>query len=211
MDFSGIAVSYDERVLQPRAWTADQSRWAVEAMATAPPGPVLELCCGAGHIGLLATALTPVRVRRPLVAVDLNPAALVLTARNAEANGLAGWVEVREGDLTDVLAREELFAVIIADPPWVPEAQTAHYPEDPLLAIDGGPDGLTVARQCLAVVREHLAPGGLAVLQLGTAEQARDLEVGSHGLAVAEVRHGERGVLVGLRRDRSAAGSGSLS
>lgn len=200
MDFSGLRITYDERVLEPRGWTADQSRWAAELIATAPEGRVLELCCGAGHIGLLATALTPEERRRPLVAVDLNPAAVTLTAANAAAAGLSRWVELREGDMTEVLEEGEVFPVIIADPPWVPTGQTSRYPRDPLLAIDGGEDGLAVARRCARVAARHLHADGTAVLQLGTVGQAEALDVAAHGLKVIEVRRGERGVLVGLRR-----------
>lgn len=200
MDFSGLEITYDERVLEPRPWTADQSRWAAELMAEAPAGPVLELCCGAGHIGLLATALIPASARRHLVAVDANPAAIALTTTNANAAGLSRWVEVREGDMTEVVGDAEVFAVIIADPPWVPTAQVGRYPEDPLLAIDGGADGLGVARRCRDMIRDHLAPDGVAVLQLGTAKQCEELALAASGLRVTEVRTGERGVLVGLCR-----------
>ena len=69
VDFEGLRIEYDEHVLAPRPWTAAQSRWAAELIRVAPPGPVLEVCSGAGHIGLLAvTARTPVagvRRRRP--------------------------------------------------------------------------------------------------------------------------------------------------
>ncbi|WP_256842058.1 methyltransferase [Ornithinimicrobium cryptoxanthini] len=204
MDFCGLAIAYDSRVLQPRGWTADQSRWAADLMAAAPAGPVLELCCGAGHIGLLATTLTPADSRRQLVAVDINPAAVELTARNAAAGRLDDWVEVRGGDMTEVVGSDEVFAVIIADPPWVPAHQTGRFPEDPLLAIDGGTDGLAVARRCLGLIRDHLALDGAAVLQLGTADQCAELDPSSYGLQVTEVRTGESGVLVGLRRPPAA-------
>src|SRR5689334_1747601 len=70
-DFSGLRIQYDDEVLAPRDWTAEQSRWAAELIREAGPGPVLELCAGVGHIGLLAVHLVP----RPLVCVDANPVA----------------------------------------------------------------------------------------------------------------------------------------
>ncbi|MCK0110568.1 class I SAM-dependent methyltransferase [Ornithinimicrobium sp. F0845] len=200
VDFSGLQITYDERVLEPRRWTADQSRWAAELMSLAPPGPVLELCCGAGHIGLLATALTAADTRRHLVAVDLNPAAVTLSTANAAAAGLDDWVEVRGGDMSEVLSDREVFSVIIADPPWVATEQTTRYPEDPLLAIDGGPDGLAVARLCARVMQEHLHRDGVAVLQLGDLDQVDALDLTAYCLEVTEVRAGERGVLASLRR-----------
>ncbi|WP_238146899.1 methyltransferase [Ornithinimicrobium murale] len=204
MTFGGLRIAYDHRVLTPRPWTAQQSRWAAQLMAGAPPGGVLELCCGAGHIGLLATALTPEPARRHLVAVDINPAAMAFTVSNAQNAGLSPWVEVRHGDLTAVLGTEESFALIIADPPWVPEAETTRFPQDPLQAIDGGVDGLEVARRCLEVAQRHLAPDGALLLQLGTREQVAQLDPASYGLTPLEVRTGERGVLVDLRQARPA-------
>lgn len=199
MEFGDLLIAYDERVLTPRPWTAQQSRWAAEMMIGAPAGPVLELCCGAGQIGLLATALTPEPDRRRLVAVDINPAAVDLTVTNAASAGLTPWVKARHGDVAEVLGSDESFALIIADPPWVPAAHTDRHPHDPPLAIDGGVDGLALARRCLEVAEQCLAPQGALILQLGTTEQAAELATASHGLTTVEVRPGERGVLVHLR------------
>ncbi|MCW2796731.1 class I SAM-dependent methyltransferase [Nocardioides sp.] len=195
--FGSLRIAYDERVLQPRPWTAAQSLWAAELLRDAPPGPVLELCAGAGQIGLLAIATEP----RPLVAVDLNPVACDCARRNADAAGLGELVEVREGGIDDVLEPAETFALVIADPPWVRRRETGRYPEDPLLAIDGGEDGLEVAWACVAAASSHLIPGGAALLQLGTVEQADTIRgsLESYGdLELVELRFFDRGVLVRL-------------
>ena len=76
IDFGGLSIRYDERVLEPRPWTTSQSRWAAELLRDTPPGPLLELCAGAGHIGLLAVAYQP----RDLVMVDISPGGLRLCA-----------------------------------------------------------------------------------------------------------------------------------
>lgn len=199
--YGELEIGFDDRVLRPRPWTTAQSRWAAELLRTAPPGPVLELCAGAGHIGLLAVHASD----RRLVCVDANPAAVELTAANARAAGMAHRVETREGWIRDVLRPDETFPVVVADPPWVPADQTGRFPEDPLLAIDGGDDGLVVVRECLAALRAHLAPGGVAVLQLGTTAQADAVgeALRGSGLVAGELReYGDRGVL--LRLDRPA-------
>ena len=96
----------------------------------------------------------------------------------------------------------ERFAVVIADPPWVRRAETGRYPEDPLLAIDGGDDGMDVAWTCLDTARLHLAPAGSLLLQLGTVEQVDAVRERLRGdeLSVTEVRWHERGVLVRIDR-----------
>jgi len=197
-DFEGLAIRYDGRVLAPRDWTAAQSHWAAELIRSAPPGPVLEVCAGAGQIGLLAVRLAP----RPLVCVDADPVACEFLRANAEAAGIA--VDVREGRMDAALAPDERFPVVIADPPWVARPEVGRFPEDPVTAIDGGPDGLDLVRACLAVMEGHLAPGGSAVLQVGPDQVApvTALAATYTGLRVVEARELDRGALV--RIDRSA-------
>lgn len=199
MAFGPLAIAFDDRVLRPRPWTAAQSQWAAELLRTLPDGPVLELCTGAGHIGLLAVALEP----RPLVCVDVDPVACDFARRNAATAGLHELVEVRQRRIDDAARADEQFALVIADPPWVRAGDTDRFPEDPLLAIDGGGDGLDVARLCAAAASRHLVPGGAAVFQLGTTEQAEALgaELPTYGgLVLTEVRRFERGVLARLDR-----------
>ncbi|MCW2836989.1 MAG: methyltransferase small [Marmoricola sp.] len=199
--FGGLQIAFDDRVLRPRTWTENQSRWAAELLPHLPDGQVLELCSGAGQIGLLAVAGSG----RRLVCVDVNPVAAELTTANAAAAGLSEQVEMREGLIGEVLSPHERFPLIIADPPWVPRSQTQRFPEDPLLAIDGGVDGLTVVRECLTAIETHLAPAGVALLQLGPGDQVAavaGLLEGTRIRAGESRDFGDRGVL--LRIDHRA-------
>ena len=100
IDFGGLRIAFDERVLRPRAWTENQSLWAAELLPSLPAGTVLELCSGAGQIGLLAVAGSG----RRLVCVDVNPVAAEYMAANAGAAGLRNRVEIRLGRIGDALA-----------------------------------------------------------------------------------------------------------
>ena len=193
--FGPLEISYHDGVLRPRPWTAQQSHWAAELLATAPAGPILELCAGAGQIGLLTISLRA----RPLVCVDSSARACADARRNAAAAGLGELVEVRGRRLEDAVGPEERFAMVLADPPWVPGTEIGRFPDDPPHSIDGGPDGLDAARSCLRVAMRHLLPGAPVLLQLGRREQAATLAAGLTDLAVREVRDGEGGVLVLLR------------
>jgi release factor glutamine methyltransferase len=194
MVFGGLRIRYDGRVLSPRSWTLIQSRWANELLESLPRGRVLELCCGAGQIGLAAVADTSRRV----VCVDRDPVAASYTAANAARAGLVDRVEVREAPLDQAVGDGERFALVIADPPWVRSEETGRFPRDPVTAIDGGPDGLDVARLCLRVAADHLATDGAVLLQLGSVEQAEALRplALTLGLELREIRLGERGVIV---------------
>lgn len=206
VDFGGLTITFDDRVLRPREWTLAQSTWVAELLVTAPAGPVLELFAGVGHIGLAAVASTD----RELVMVDLNPAAVELARRNIDAAGLASRVTVRHGRIDEVLGPDERFVVVVADPPWVPSAGITEFPDDPPIAIDGGDDGLALARTCCDVIGRHLAPGGTAIVQIGTSEQAEALDQhlrqSESGLRLVETRVHDRGVLVALVRAGAASG-----
>jgi methylase of polypeptide subunit release factors len=197
MEFDQLNIQYDDRVLAPRGWTVLQSNWAAELLQTLPSGPVLELCSGVGHIGLLAVAQQP----RDLVQVDLSATACEYARANAAAAGLPISVAVRQGPMDGVIEPDERFTLIIADPPWLATARTPDFPDDPLFAVDGGADGLDVARTCIRIIADHLAEGGSALIQLGSTEQvtALDEQITASGLRVVETRaHQDRGVVVHL-------------
>ena len=147
-----------------------------------------------------AAAVAP--SQRHVVCVEADQVAARYAVLDAGRCGLADRVEVREGAMARALGRDELFPLVVADPPWVRRTETARFPEDPLTAIDGGDDGLDVARECVEVTGSHLAPGGAALLQLGSTDQVDALhaELGAAALRVAEVRDYQGGVVVLLRR-----------
>lgn len=190
-----LTIAYDDRILEPRPWTAAQAEWAADLSAELPDGRLLELCSGAGHIGLLASVLTG----RDAVLVDASAAACELARANAGTAGVADRVEVRLGDLTTALDDGERFPLVLADPPYIPTEGVGRFPEDPVSAIDGGADGLAVARTCLTVAARHVTPDGAVLLQLRDAEQAERLGREAAGLDLKEVRTVEgRGALVHL-------------
>lgn len=158
---------------------------------------MLELCAGVGHIGLVVARDTG----RSLVQVDVDPDACALARANAATAGIDS--DVRCGEIDEVLRDGERFRIIVADPPYIESSDTDQFGDDPELAIDGGDDGLAVARRCLAAIARHLDTDGCAVLQLGGPAQAAELahELPSYGLAEVERRtHGTDRALVRLRR-----------
>lgn len=204
--FGPLEITFDDEVLEPRPWTLDQSRWAISLLEDLPGGPVLELCAGAGQIGLVVARDTG----RPLVQVDVDARACTHARTNAERAGLAS--DVRCGDLQEAVAADERFPLVLADPPYIPSDEVGDLPGDPHDAIDGGADGLDIARTCLAVAAAHLLDGGVVLLQLGSVEQADLLgpEAADHGLAILQVREvSGAGAVALLARAPSAMLGGS--
>lgn len=201
LTFRDLTIAYDDQVLEPRPWTEAQSAWAAELLVEAPDGQVLELCAGVGHIGLGAVRGS----NRELVMVDFNPVAEQFAQHNAVVNDMSHRVEFRLARMEDALDPDERFGLIIADPPWVRSTQTSRFPADPVLAIDGGDDGLELARVCVELIDKHLADGGSALLQLGTTEQVKLIaqhaqQLGEDAVTVKETKSFDDGVIVRLAR-----------
>jgi methylase of polypeptide subunit release factors len=92
---------------------------------------------------------------------------------NAAAAGCDSQVQVRNAQMQTALAAGERFPIILADPPYLPTADVTRWPDDPVLAIDGGADGLDLTRVCLQVASGHLIREGVMLLQVAGAPQAR--------------------------------------
>jgi 16S rRNA (guanine(966)-N(2))-methyltransferase RsmD len=103
-------------------------------------GDVLDLYAGTGAFALEALSRGSARA----VLVESDAGAVAAIARNVEACGLAGRVEVRRGRVLDVLPRlpRAAFALAFVDPPY-----------------EEGPEG------ALALLDGPLAPGGLVVAE----------------------------------------------
>lgn len=199
--FGGIEIGTSPGVIEPREWTRLQSRWGAELAADAPAGPVYELFAGGGQIGLECARLA----RRSVVLVDQNPLACALARRNAERNGLHARVRVLCSPVDPTVFDLVDPVVILADPPYVPSPSVDEYPEDPPEAIDGGGDGLSLARLALRCAAHQINRGVPLLLQLRDEHQALELAHGSApllgrlGIALEEVRVTPRGAVALFR------------
>jgi methylase of polypeptide subunit release factors len=165
-NFGPLDVEFDDGVLSPRPWTLVQSARAAQCLEHLPAGPVLELHCGAGHIGQATAAWTG----RHLVQIDDDPSCCAWATRNARRNGLPASVVCADVDAAPVASGS--CALVLADPPYVPARETKRYPGDPLHAIDGGVDGLDGVRACLPTAVRVLRSGGVLLLQVRGPRQA---------------------------------------
>jgi release factor glutamine methyltransferase len=128
---------------------------------------VLDLCCGTGALGAVATRGRRVR----LVAADVDPAAVACARRNLP------HAEVYEGDLFAPLPEGLRADVILANVPYVPTGEIEFLPEEFRVherraALDGGDDGLRVLRRVAAEAPGWLAGGGHLLTEAGAAQLA---------------------------------------
>ena len=109
-----------------------------------------------------------------ITAVDVSTDALDLARENAVVHGVGDRIGFESADLLPAAARSHPFDVLLANLPYVRTAELdalAGRPVsttfEPRLALDGGPDGLTVIGRLLDQVPWGLADGGVALLEIG--------------------------------------------
>ncbi len=163
--FYGLPFRVDERALIPRPETEILCETALAFMQALPAPWVLDLCTGSGAIAVTIKHECP---GAEVTASDISPNALALARENARLNR----AEVRfvAGDLFAPVAGER-FHCIVSNPPYIESiACSSLQPEvlrEPLLALDGGTDGLHFYRRIAAEAFDHLYPGGLLCLEIG--------------------------------------------
>ena len=164
-EFWSLPFTVSPAVLIPRSDTEVLVEEALQRIAG--PGRILDVGTGSGAI---AIAIAHERPEAKVEAVDLSPSALAVARGNAEANGVAERVTFSQGDLRQLQGAG--YDLVVSNPPYIPSADLAGLmPEvrefEPLLALDGGNDGLSAYRLLAAQAGTLLKPGGWLLLEVG--------------------------------------------
>ncbi len=196
-EFWSLRFALGPETLDPRPDSETLVEAALAAVDRNRPLSVLDLGTGSGCL-LLAFLSEASRAKG--LGIDLSRAALAVAEGNARALGLAGRARFRQGDWG--LGLDERFDLILCNPPYIPAGMVARLaPEvaifDPPLALAGGPDGLGAYRRLSDELPRLLAPGGLAIVEVGAgqAEAARAI-LAARGLQP----RGSRADLAGITR-----------
>jgi release factor glutamine methyltransferase len=178
-EFWSLDLAVDARVLIPRPDTetaVEEALARLKERSTESPPRIADVGTGSGAIAL---ALAKSRPEATVVASDVSPDALAVARANAERLGLA--VTFVQGNLAEPLRALEKFDLLVANLPYVRGGDIAGLaPEvrnEPLLALDGGDDGLDLVRTLVADAPAVLGPGGALVLEIGEGQAAATAEL----------------------------------
>lgn len=191
-EFLGLRIALEPGVFVPRRRTSLLA-WHAATLASRGAA-IVDLCCGSGAVGAAVYAAVP---GIELFAVDIEPAAVRCARRNITG-------AVYEGDLYTPLpdSLRGRVGVLVANAPYVPSGAVDLMPPEarlyePLVALDGGTDGLDVLRRVIAGAPSWLAPGGHLLFETSTRQSAAAVDtVTAAGLTPAVVTDEDLGATV---------------
>ena len=173
--------------LTPRpALPTSRERGSHASVLSAQSSVLIDVGTGSGCIAI-ATALRLPTAR--VIATDISLAALAVARRNRDRHGAR--VQLMAGDLTGPIRRAD---IVLGNLPYIPtEEVRALEPEvrdyEPIVALDGGCDGLALIRRLIDDCATRLRPRLLA------------FEVGFGQASSVEAYAKERGAATELVRD----------
>jgi release factor glutamine methyltransferase len=174
-EFWSLTLDVSPAVLDPRPDTETIVESALEFIDStgARDRPLRLLDIGTGS-GALLLALLSELINASGIATDISPAAIDVARGNAQRLGLASRCSFVVCNIADGVAGP--FDLIVSNPPYIEHSAIATLdPEvrdhDPMLALDGGPDGLDCYRAIAAQAPRLLAPGGRLIVELGAGQE----------------------------------------
>ena len=169
-EFYGLPLDISEHVLIPRPDTEVLAEKAIEFVQTLGECRVLDLCAGSGCVGLAVASQAP---KARVVLGELSEGALRICRQNIRRNGLSGQVVPLPMDvMAGPPAHMGEFDCIVSNPPYIPRGDIADLDVsvkdyEPLMALDGGEDGLDFYRTICRDWRDVMHPGTRLYFEVG--------------------------------------------
>ena len=169
-DFMGLHFYVDENVLIPQPDTENLVEEVIKISEILKMGKellnVLDMCTGSGAI---AVSLSKYIDKALIYASDISINALDVAKKNAKSNSLD--ITFIHSDLFNDIEISNQFDIIVSNPPYIEteviKSLSKEVQEEPIIALDGGKDGLDFYREIIKCAKEYLIKDGYLVLEIG--------------------------------------------
>lgn len=166
-EFMGHSFKVTPAVLVPRPDTEFLVEAGIRYLKEIEEPRFLDICTGSGAI--LLSVLKEVENAKG-IGTDLSPEALKIAKENSlrlEVGDRAGFLL---GDLLEPVGDRKVHG-IFSNPPYIPTKDMAglqvEVKKEPMMALDGGMDGLDFYRRLLTQAEKHLLPNGFLFMEVG--------------------------------------------
>jgi len=176
-EFYGLDFYVSPDVLIPRPESELLVEMALDLIQNRPVSTIAEVGTGCGAIAIsLALKLR----RAKIYATDISALALKVALFNCQRHGVADRICLLHGDMLAPIP--EPVDLVVANLPYVSESELTNSVNfEPLLALDGGSDGLEKIYQLCQRVTDKLRPNGYLLLEVGQG-QGKEVTTCLHSL-----------------------------
>jgi len=168
-EFWSLSFKVNPAVMIPRPETEILVEEALKIFSSYSSPSILEIGTGSGAISIALASEVP---QASIIAIDISFEALTVAKKNASSHGM-GSIQFIEGNLYEPLKKGGgIFDLIISNPPYIPTNEISHLPPgvrnyEPLVAFDGGANGLGLHRKIIGEAHHYLKLGGHLLLEFG--------------------------------------------
>ena len=167
-EFMGLRIHVDPSTLIPRPETEELVAWVLENLKENQEGKlILDIGTGSGNI---AIAIKKKAARTVVWGMDISKKALELAKKNSQLNGVEViWIQ---HDIMDTTRLEQVFDIIVSNPPYVLESEREimrsnvkdHEPGSALFVPNDDP--LCYYKAILDFNKTNLGKGGLVYFEI---------------------------------------------
>ena len=157
----------NENVLIPRQDSEILVEEAIKYINSENLTSLLDMCTGSGALGISIANNSCIK---EVTLVDISNNALEVAKKNIEINNVSKNINIVCSDLFSNLDNKK-YDIIISNPPYIKTEDIYSLDEyvkkEPLIALDGGIDGLAIYRKILKEAKEHLNDNGIIIFEIG--------------------------------------------
>lgn len=165
-EFYGLKFIVTRDVLIPRPETELIIETALKIINR--NGQILDIGTGSGNIAITLKKLLP---SAKVFGLDISPKAIAVAKINAVRHGLLGGINLLVADLFNGISPKIKFDAILSNPPYIPTPSIQNLDQEiwlyePVIALDGGIDGMKYIREIINSAYFYLKSGGILIIEI---------------------------------------------
>lgn len=200
-NFFGLKFYVDENVLIPQPDTEILVEEAIERIKKIidlkgiKKVKVLDLCTGSGAIAI--SIKNELKEKVEVYASDISKKALNVAKKNAELILKEEKISFIESDMFNSI--EEKFDVIVSNPPYIKteviKTLDKEVQEEPMIALDGGYDGLKFYKEIRNEIENHLEDDGILLMEIGYDQKEELLNLFKNAICIKDFADNDRVII----------------
>lgn len=200
-NFFGLKFYVDENVLIPQPDTEILVEEAIERIKKIidlkgiKKVKVLDLCTGSGAIAI--SIKNELKEKVEVYASDISKKALNVAKKNAELILKEEKISFIESDMFNSI--EEKFDVIVSNPPYIKteviKTLDKEVQEEPMIALDGGYDGLKFYKEIRNEIENHLEDDGILLMEIGYDQKEELLSLFKNAICIKDFADNDRVII----------------